>query len=84
MHLTILDSTGGRHEAVLLAASATRMRVVIKGSRDTIELRASYREWFSEDGEFVEFESITSGTDYVFFCRETWPLTYSAGSPRAI
>src|ERR1700682_1431695 len=39
MHLTILDSTGGRHEAILLAAGTSRLRVVVRGGRDTVDLK---------------------------------------------
>ena len=81
MHLTILDSIGGRHEAVLLAASASRMRVAVRGARDTIELRVAYGQWLCEDGEPVEFESILAGQDFSFFCDEVYPRTRAAGSP---
>jgi hypothetical protein len=84
MHLTILDSVGGRHEALLLAMSASRMRVAVEGSRDTIELREAHGQWFCEDGDAVEFESIMAGQDFSSVCAEIRPHRRTAGSPMPI
>jgi hypothetical protein len=79
MHLTILDSTGGRHEAILLAAGTSRLRVVVRGARDTVELRRAEGGWFCEDGEPVEFESMVVGEDLSAFCSQVRPRTHAAG-----
>ena len=57
MHLILSYATGRRAEAILLAASPGRMRVVVKRLNDTIELRQEEGRWFSDDGEPVEIES---------------------------
>jgi hypothetical protein len=84
MYLTILDSIGGRHEALLLAVSASRMRVVVEGSRDTIELKEAYGQWFCEDGEPVEIVSIMAEQDFSSLCGEIHPRACAAGSPMLI
>ncbi|PWU04882.1 MAG: hypothetical protein C5B51_15965 [Terriglobia bacterium] len=80
MHLIILDSTGGRHEAILLAASGTCMRIVIRGVPDTVELRRAGRGWRCEEGEPVELESLAAGYDWSVFCRQMGPQVFTAGS----
>jgi hypothetical protein len=79
MHLTILDSTGGRHEGILLAASTSRMRVVVSGARDTVDLKLVEGGWLCEDGEPVELESIVAGEDLSAFCSLIRPKTFAAG-----
>ena len=79
MHLTILDSTGGRHEAILLAAGTSRLRVVVSGARDTVDLKLVEGGWLCEDGEPVEFESIVAGEDLSTFCSLVRPRTHAAG-----
>ena len=79
MHLTILDSTGGRHEGILLAASTSRMRVVVSGARDTVDLKLVEGGWLCEDGEPVELESIVAGEDLSAFCSLVRPRTLAAG-----
>ena len=52
---------GGRQiDALLLSASAERLRVVMRGSRDTAEFRLIEGHWTSESGEHVEVGAILS------------------------
>jgi hypothetical protein len=57
MYLILGFQTGRRTEAILLAASPGRMRVVIRRRNDTMELRHIEDRWISDDGEPVEIES---------------------------
>ena len=57
MGAIIIDANGLRMDAVLLAAGNDRIRVVLRGGRDTIELRREGDDWVSEDGFTVEFEA---------------------------
>jgi hypothetical protein len=58
MFLIVRLQTGERVEAVVLAARGNCLRTAVKGSRDTIEFRFSGNQWFSEDGDPVEFEAV--------------------------
>ena len=52
---TVIVFPGGRQvDALLLAASAERMRVVIPGRKDTLELHLFEGRWTSESGVQVE------------------------------
>jgi hypothetical protein len=57
MGAIIIDANGLRMDAVLLAAGNDRMRVVLRGGRDTIELHREGEQWISEDGLAYEFEA---------------------------
>ena len=46
--------------ALLLAATAGRMRVVVKHLKDTVEFRLVDGQWISNRGCTVEIESITT------------------------
>jgi hypothetical protein len=56
--MMLLFENGLRAEAVLLAASDHRMRVVVQGTEDATELRLIQDQWMSEDGEAVDIESL--------------------------
>ena len=60
MHITLGLGNGETMEALLLAASRTRMRVVIPGCDDTIELRLKNHQWKRADGSTAEVESVIS------------------------
>ena len=50
---------GGRQvDALLLSASAERLRVVIPGRPDTVEFQLTKGQWTSESGEQVEVGAI--------------------------
>lgn len=56
---TVMVLPGGRQvDALLLSASADRLRVVIPGRTDTAELRLSEGRWTSESGGQVELGAI--------------------------
>ncbi len=58
MLMNLLNDTGERTEAVLLASGNYHMRVVIQGSKDTTELRLIEDRWISENGKAVYIESM--------------------------
>lgn len=49
---------GRRMEAVLLASSPNRMRIVVRGQSETVELRRREGQWYSEKGKRVEFDAM--------------------------
>ena len=58
MRMMLLFENGRRAEAVLLATSDYRMRVVVRGKRDAAEFRLIKDQWMSEEGEAVDIESV--------------------------
>jgi hypothetical protein len=54
--MTIHYNNGESREAILLARTETSMRVVIRGSADTTELRDAEGRWLAENGEPVDIE----------------------------
>jgi hypothetical protein len=56
--MMLLFENGQRSEAVLLAASDYRMRVVVQGVDDATELLLIKDQWMSEEGEVVDIESL--------------------------
>jgi hypothetical protein len=57
MHLIISTPNGTRLEALVLAVGENRLRVVVAGHNDTVELRRNYGQWSSDQGE-VELEAL--------------------------
>ena len=56
---TVIVYRGGRQvDALLLSASAERLRVVIPGRGDTAEFQLIEGRWTSESGEQVELGAI--------------------------
>jgi hypothetical protein len=56
---TLMILGGGRQvDALLLSASAERLRVVMPGRSDTMEFRLIEGRWSSESGEHVEVGAI--------------------------
>ena len=49
---------GRRMEAVVLGSSPTRMRIVVRGQSETLEVRRQHGRWYSERGQRVEFDAI--------------------------
>ena len=60
MLMNLLNDTGERTEAVLLATGDNRMRVVVRGQKDATELRLIQDQWVSEDGDTIDIESFIS------------------------
>jgi hypothetical protein len=59
---TLMVLGGGRQvDALLLSASAERLRVVMPGRPDTSEFRLAEGQWTSESGEHVEVGAILAG-----------------------
>jgi hypothetical protein len=56
MYTLIRYPIGVTVEAVILATGKNRMRVVIPGLPDTIELRRAGSQWFDSDRQPVEFD----------------------------
>jgi hypothetical protein len=54
--------SGRRVDAILLAASPDRLRIVVRRLNETLELRLTQGEWVSEHGERIEVEGwLTDG-----------------------
>jgi hypothetical protein len=59
MHLIISMPNGKRREAVVLAVGENRLRVVVAGHNDVVELRRNYGLWSCDLGE-IEVEAMTA------------------------
>jgi hypothetical protein len=83
MHTILLYPNGRRADGIILSASQDMMRVVVKRSADTVELRHVDGVWTSDEGSRIEFELLMvagntgwhGGGDF-----EAKPLTLTAGS----
>ncbi len=73
MHVIIRDSRGAAKEGVLLAASASRVRVALRGFGDTVELSRTGDEWFFADSEPAEFAAVVASSDCSSFCSGIHP-----------
>ena len=80
MRMTIQYQDGCRAEAVLLAASRDRMRIVIESDRDTVDLHRVNWRWYTEDEAEVVIEAMIAipGTDASQFWSELYPQTMTA------
>jgi len=58
MRLFLHYPAGRRMEAVLLATSPDRLRIIVRGQSQTVELRRRHGHWYSEKGKRVEFDAI--------------------------
>jgi hypothetical protein len=56
MYLLMRHPAGITFEAVILARGKNRMRVVVSGFPDTIELRRFGSQWFDEEQQPMELE----------------------------
>jgi hypothetical protein len=54
--MTIHYNNGESHEAILLVRTESSMRVQIRGSADTTELRETEGRWIADSGEPVDIE----------------------------
>ena len=61
MHTLLSFSDGRRVDALLLSASADRLRVVIPGRGDTVEFRLVEGRWISDRGVPVEIGALLLG-----------------------
>jgi hypothetical protein len=57
MHLFFLYFKQNRYvEAIILSATSDRLRIAVKGTNDTVELRMIDGEWIAEEHETVQLE----------------------------
>lgn len=56
MHMILRYPSGRRVDGILLAASADRMRIVVRRVNETIELRLTEGQWISEGRDRVEMD----------------------------
>ena len=80
MHLTLSYSDGRIVEAVVLSATADRMRISIPDYDDAVDLRMEQDTWILESGERVEIEAIVRTGAPAAFVPEVRPLTHKASS----
>jgi hypothetical protein len=59
MHLIIRKLNGKRLDALVLAVGENRLRAVVPGYKDVLELRRNYGLWSSDLGD-LEVEAMTS------------------------
>ena len=57
MYVTLCDGIGRRIEALVLAAGPRHLRVVLRGSSDTLELELAGSCWLSQAGDCFEIDS---------------------------
>jgi hypothetical protein len=83
MHTILLYQNGRRADGIILSASQDIMRVVVKRSADTVELRRVGGVWTYENGSPIEFELLAIAGKAGFHGGgnfEAKPLTFTAGS----
>jgi hypothetical protein len=81
MHTSLLYPNGRRADGFILSISEDTMRVVLKRSADTVELRRVGGDWTSEDGSRIEFESLLIAGDIDLLRHtQTKPLALAAGA----
>ena len=82
MHMILSYPTGRHVEAILLSATGGRMRLVVRGQEETIELSRIGYEWISDFGYPVEIQSIVTddpvGTAHIW--SEALPRVAGAAS----
>ena len=71
MYMILRHPQLGWVDALLLSATAERMRVVVPNRRDTLEFRQIDGRWISDDGRSVEVESLLAAEPSVMAC--VWP-----------
>ena len=81
MDLNISTPNGKRFEAMVLAVGENRLRAVVAGCNDTVELWRNYGQWSSDLGD-VELEALASnhGIDMSRFCADFCSRERAAGS----
>lgn len=54
MHILLLSDEGRMEEALLLSSGPDRMRIMLRGQTDTLELRQIDGRWMYESGGIVD------------------------------
>lgn len=85
MHLIITKSNKKRVEALVLAVGENRLRAVVAGHNDVVELRRAYGQWTSDLGD-VEIEAMTADNriDLTNFHAELFPNERAAELERVV
>lgn len=82
LSVTVTLYPGQRKEGIMLAANQDSLRLALRGSVDTIELRRVQGQWLGDDNHPVDFEVLlTDGTADVDVFVETRPRVMTAGMP---
>jgi len=63
MYTLVILGGGRQAEALLLSASADRLRIVMPGNADTLEFQFSGGGWLAEDGTSVELAVMLAASD---------------------
>jgi hypothetical protein len=71
MYLLIRYPAGVIVEALVLGKGKNRMRAAVAGFSDTIELRRSGSQWFTETSEPIEFDFLMSNA---YASENVWPV----------
>jgi hypothetical protein len=58
MHMILCDPAGRYAEAILLSATRDRMRVIVQGQEDTMEVCQIGTQWISDSGSPMEIQSL--------------------------
>jgi hypothetical protein len=61
MHIILRYPDGSRIQALLLSEGSDRLRVIIPGRKDTLELHLVNERWADEDGNKVSIEAMLFG-----------------------
>jgi len=80
MYTVIVFPGGRRFDALLLSASPDRLRVVVQGRSDTVELQMIEGRWMSDSGVCVELGAILNDESAVAkrVLANARPRTFSA------
>ena len=60
MHMILRYPNGKRVEALLLCREPDRMRIMVHGRNDTLELALIRERWVDDDGEKVSIEAMVT------------------------
>jgi hypothetical protein len=73
MRMILLYASELRAEAILLAASPDRVRMIVRGSDDATELRLIKDQWMTEEDDAVDIQSL-------IICGESSPQPRAHGN----
>jgi len=58
VHILLVNEEGRTEEALLLSSGTDRMRIMLRGHRDAVELRRVDGKWMYESGAAVEIGAV--------------------------
>ena len=80
MHLIISEPNSKPCEAMVLAVGENRLRLVVAGHTDVLELRRNHGKWSSDQGEIeVEAMCVDDGIDINRFHADLCPEERTVG-----